>query len=134
MSTKSGIVSATNLKKEGTGNYGKFYIHTVTITDDDGVITEGDYLAKSNPQTAFKVGQKCEYEYAEKQNGNYTNKTIKPVQQNGFAGKPFVKKDTKAETAILAASYAAAGQGIAVSSDQIILVAEKFLTWIKSKE
>ena len=81
METKNAKVTAVTLKKEGTGQYGKYFIFTVVFDNGD----TGDYLGKSNPQNYFKVGENAEYTKETIQNGQYTNVKIKQIQaNNGF--------------------------------------------------
>lgn len=79
-----GKVKSAVFKKSGTGQYGEYHIFDVTIEGDDKVY---QYMAKTNPQNKFVVGQEVEYTTDTKQVGNYTNHSIKPVQQgNSFSG------------------------------------------------
>ena len=43
-------------------------------------------MSKNNPQSKFVPGQEVEFDVETKQNGQYTNYSIKPVQQGGFGG------------------------------------------------
>lgn len=79
METKRSRVKGVAFKKEGSGQYGKYYIFTVMFDNGDS----GDYMAKSNPQTYFIEGQEADYTKEVKQNGNYTNTSIKPIQAQG---------------------------------------------------
>src|SRR5690554_3861065 len=97
METKNAKVTAVTLKKEGTGQYGKYYIFTVVFDNGD----TGDFLAKSNPQTSFKVGESTDYTKETVQNGQYTNVKIKPVQSGGKFGSPLAaNKRTALECAV----------------------------------
>lgn len=79
-----GKVKSAVFKKSGTGQYGEYHIFDITIEGDDKVY---QFMGKTNPQTKFIVGQEAEYTTDTKQVGNYTNHSIKPVQQQGnFAG------------------------------------------------
>lgn len=126
METKKSKVVATSLKREGTGKYGQYYVHLIVFENLDS----GDYMAKSNPQNYFKVGQEAEYTKETTQNGNYTNVVIKPVQaaQGGkgfFGGSPTAQnKRTALECAV---SLAVAGK---IHLDQIGATAQKYVAWL----
>lgn len=85
MENKNAKVTAVTLKKKGEGQYGEYFIFTIVFDNGD----TGDYLANSNPQSYFKVGQNADYSKEVIQNGQYTNVKIKPVRQgNGnFKGQ-----------------------------------------------
>lgn len=125
MEQKKSKVVATSLKKEGTGQYGPYYIHLIVFENGDS----GDYMAKSNPQTYFKIGSEVEYTKETKQNGQYTNTQIKPIQSqggNGFKqGSPLAQnKRTALECAV---SFAVAGK---LPTEQIGIKAMHFTTWL----
>ncbi len=128
MEQKKSKVVATSLKKEGTGNYGPYAIHLIVFENGDS----GDYLAKTNPQTYFKVGSEAEYTKETKQNGQYTNIVIKPLQAqgaNGFKqGSPLAQnKRTALECAV---SLAVAGK---LPTEQIGIKAMHFATWLNQE-
>lgn len=126
METKKSKVLNTFLKREGDGKYGHYYIHGITFENGDA----GDYMAKSNPQKYFIVGQEADYTKETTQNGNYTNVVIKPVQaaQGGkgfFGGSPTAQnKRTALECAV---SLAVAGK---IQLDQIGATAQKYVAWL----
>lgn len=120
METKRGKVTAVTMKKEGTGQYGKYYIFTVVFDNGDS----GDYLGKSNPQTAFKVGEESEYTKETVQNGNYTNVKIKQVQQNGGGFKPQNPVYANKRTALECASR------VGGNIETILSNATKFDAWL----
>lgn len=81
METKKSICRSAIFKKTGTGSYGEYHVYEVTFDNGD----KGNYLAKKNPQDVFKEGQEAEYTIEKKENGQYVNYQVKPVQQvNGF--------------------------------------------------
>lgn len=82
MDTKRSIVRSAIFKKSINGQNGEMHIHEITFDNAD----KGDYISKSNPQTAFVQGAEVDYTIEKKINGNYTNYSIKPVKQmgNGF--------------------------------------------------
>jgi hypothetical protein len=128
MEQKKSKVVATSLKKEGTGQYGAYFIHLIVFENGDS----GDYMAKSNPQTYFKVGLEADYTKESKQNGQYTNVLIKPIQAqggNGFKqGSPLAQnKRTALECSI---RLAAAGK---IPTEKIGLEANKFLAWLNDE-
>jgi len=128
MEQKKSKVVATSLKKEGTGQYGPYYIHLIVFENGDS----GDYMAKKNPQDYFKVGSEAEYTKETKQNGQYTNTQIKPIQPqggNGFKqGSPLAQnKRTALECAV---NLAASGK---LPTEQIGMQAVKFLTWLNAE-
>lgn len=76
-------VASAQFRKEGEGKFGKWYLYEIKLEGDDKTY---QYMAKSNPQNKFVVGQEVEVEIETKQNGQYTNYNIKPVQQGGGFG------------------------------------------------
>lgn len=127
---KTGTCTEVIFKKTGTGQYGEYHIFTVSFKDANGVVTGGDYMAKSNPQKAFEVGKQYSYEYEEVVNGQYTNKKVKPSQNQPGAKQFYPKKSTAAESAIIAASNVAS----LGTPEDVIKTADSFLTWIKAHE
>lgn len=128
MEQKKSKVVATSLKKEGTGQYGAYYIHLIVFENGDS----GDYLAKKNPQDYFVIGKEAEYTKEEKQNGNYRNVSIKPIQAqggNGFKqGSPLSQnKRTALECAV---SLAVAGK---IKTEEIGVKAMNFATWLNQE-
>ena len=65
-----GKVKSAVFKKSGTGQYGEYHIFDVTIEGDDKVY---QYMAKTNPQNKFVVGQEVEYTAETKTNGQCGN-------------------------------------------------------------
>lgn len=130
METKKSKVVAATFKNQGTGQYGPYFIHTIVFENGD----VGDYLSKKNPQDYFKVGQEADYTKETKQNGQYQNISIKPVQQqqggNRFnGGSPTAQnKRTALECAI---SLAVAGK---IKDDQIIPKASSFAMWLNQEQ
>lgn len=129
METKKSKVLNVFLKREGDGKFGHYYIHGINFENGD----VGDYMAKSNPQKYFIVGQEADYTKETTQNGNYTNIVIKPVQtaQGGAGGKGFFGGSPTAQnkrTALeCAVSLAVAGK---IPLDQIGATAQKYVTWL----
>lgn len=128
MEQKKSKVVATSLKKEGTGQYGPYFIHLIVFENGDS----GDYMAKKNPQDYFKVGLEAEYTKETKQNGQYQNTSIKPIQtqgSNGFkGGSPLSQnKRTALECAV---SLAVAGK---IQIDQIGAKAVSFSAWLNEE-
>lgn len=81
MEQKKSTVRTAIYKKSGNGQYGEYHIHEITFDNGD----KGDYMAKTNPQNTFTVGQEAEYTIEKRENGQYVNFAIKPVKQaNGF--------------------------------------------------
>lgn len=78
-----GKVASVVFKKSGEGKFGPYYIFDVKIEGDDKTY---QYMSKNNPQNKFVAGQEVEFDVETKQNGQYTNYSIKPVQQGGFGG------------------------------------------------
>lgn len=121
METKRAKVTAVTLKKEGTGQYGKYFIFTVVFDNGD----TGDYLGKSNPQNAFTVGQDADYTKETVVNGQYTNVKIKTIQQgNGF--KPQNPAAANRRTAL----ECAIRYGSESIHPNVIKNAEQFLKWL----
>lgn len=77
---KKSIVRSAIFKKTGTGSYGEYHVFEISFDNND----KGDYIAKTNPQTAFKEGHEAEYTIEERVNGQYKNYSIKPIKANGF--------------------------------------------------
>lgn len=127
METKNAKVTAVTLKKEGTGQYGKYFVFTVVFDNGD----TGDYLAKSNPQTTFKVGEKADYTKETVQNGQYTNVKIKAVTQgNGNGFKPQNQGAANRRTAL----ESAARLINTPDTTEVIRIAEIFLKWLNAGE
>lgn len=128
METKKSKVVSTTLKKEGTGTYGKYFIHVVSFENGDS----GDYMAKSNPQNYFKVGVDADYTKEEVKNGDYLNIKIKPIQapQGGkfFGGSPTAQnKRTALECAV---SLCVAGK---ITFESIGAQSVKFAAWLNDE-
>lgn len=120
METKNAKVTAVTMKKEGTGQYGKYYIFTVVFDNGD----TGDFLAKSNPQPNFKIGESADYTKEVIQNGQYTNVKIKTVQQNGGGFKPQNPIHANKRTALECASR------LGGNIETVIATANKFDSWL----
>jgi hypothetical protein len=76
-------VASAQFKKEGEGKFGRWYLYEIKVEGDDKTY---QYMAKSNPQNKFVVGQDVDVEVEKKENNGYTNWSIKPVQQGGGFG------------------------------------------------
>lgn len=119
-----GKVKSAVFKKSGTGQYGEYHIFDVTIDGDDKVF---QYMSKTNPQNKFVVGQEVEYTTDTKQVGNYTNHTIKPVQQgNSFSGGNPQRLETDKKIAALHCATLLVAHG-KVSIESLQPTYEKFL-------
>lgn len=122
METKKAKVTAVTLKKEGIGQYGKYFIFTVVFDNGD----TGDYLGKSNPQNSFIVGQDADYTKEVIVNGQYTNVKIKTIQQNGGGFKAQNPIHANRRTALESASRM---RNVATENDAL-RVSEIFLKWL----
>jgi hypothetical protein len=123
METKNAKVTAVTLKKQGTGQYGPYFIFTIVFDNGD----TGDYLAKSNPQNIFNVGQNADYTKEVMQNGQYTNVKIKSIQQGGF--KPQNQGAANRRTALdCAIKY-----GNEPIDPAILKNADTFLEWLNNE-
>lgn len=122
METKKAKVTAVTLKKEGTGQYGKYFIFTVVFDNGD----TGDFLAKSNPQNSFIVGQESDYTKETVVNGQYTNVKIKTLQQNNNGFKPQNPLHANRRTAIEVASRL----GVGPVHPDVLKNAEIILKWL----
>lgn len=120
METKRGKVTAVTMKKEGTGQYGKYYIFTVVFDNGDS----GDFLAKTNPQASFKVGETSDYTKETVQNGQYVNVKIKQVQTNGGGFKPQNPIHANKRTALECASR------LGGNVEVVLQNAKKFDEWL----
>lgn len=130
METKKSVVTAiAENVKQWAGQNGTVYYHTITFANGDS----GSYGAKSPKCEKFVVGQESEYTIELKQNGNYTNITIKPVQSQGG----FNPKQPKNEKLIVAQSclnYATQlHMGKQSPTEHVIEVAEVFYKWVLEK-
>lgn len=129
MENRKSKVVATSLKKEGTGNYGPYYIHLIVFENGDS----GDYMAKKNPQDYFIVGREADYTKETKQNGQYTNTVIKPIQQgqqggNFFKGSPTaMNRRTALECSV---SLVVAGKS---DISKVLETATKFSAWLNDE-
>lgn len=129
METKKSKVINSFLKREGDGQYGHYYIHGISFENGD----TGDYMAKTNPQKYFILGQEADYTKETKVNGQYTNVIIKPIQAQGgkqfSGGSPTAQnKRTALECAV---SLAVAGK---IGFEQIGAQSVKFLGWLNAEE
>lgn len=77
------IVESAQFIKEGEGQYGKYYVHEIRLKGDPNAY---QYISKANPQDKFVEGREVEANIETKQNGQYTNHMIKPVQTSNFGG------------------------------------------------
>jgi len=73
-------VASAQFKREVDTKNGKMYSYDIRLEDDSNNYS---YLAKTNPQTKFVVGQEVEAELTQNEKG-YWN--IKPAQQGGGFG------------------------------------------------
>lgn len=83
MEQKKSVCRSAIFKKTGSGNYGPYHIFEISFDNGD----KGDYLAKSNPQQTFKEGVEVDYTIEKKENGQYVNYSIKPIQAAFVPGK-----------------------------------------------
>lgn len=101
-------------------------MHIFEITFDNN--DKGDYLSKKNPQESFKEGQEIEYTIIKKENGQYVNYQIRPVQQfAGNKGNPIY--DHKRTALRCATDLAAAGK---IEVGKIKDFSESFLKFLNS--
>lgn len=124
METKKGKVTAVTLKKEGTGQYGKYFIFSVVFDNGDA----GDFLAKSNPQTSFTPGIETDYTKETVQNGQYTNVKIKTVQQNNNGFKQQNPIHANKRTALECASR------LGGTVETVLSNATKFDAWLNDAQ
>jgi len=132
METKQSKVAAiAENQKQWAGTNGTVYYHMITFENGDS----GWYGSKTEKCEKFKVGELADYTKEVKQNGNFTNTIIKPVQQQGFG-----KKETKDASLIAAQSclgYACnltAQSSKADNIEYVLQVAEKFHQWVMTKK
>ena len=123
METKKSIVKSVNFKKEGDGQYGKWYSFTVTFENGDS----GDYLGKSNPQDKFIEGKEVEYTIEAKVNGQYTNYSIKPVQAQGNFPKANPAHEHKRTALKLAIDVWLAGK---IEGDKVESMADRLFNYL----
>lgn len=133
METKKSVVTAiAENVKQWAGQNGTVYYHTITFANGDS----GQYGAKSPQCEKFKVGQEYEYQYEVKQNGQYTNVTIKPVQsqQGGFKGQPKDESLIAAQSSLASTCNLLQQSSKATDTAYILEVADKFHAWAMSKK
>lgn len=129
METKRGTVTAVAFKKSGQGQYGPYHIFTITFDNGDS----GDYMSKTNPQTAFVMGQSAEYTKETKVNGNYTNVSIKIPSSGGNNFKGANPAQINKRTALECAVRLAVGIGPAACNPEMIFkTADKFNAWLNA--
>lgn len=125
METKRGTVTAVAFKKSGTGQYGPYHIFTITFDNGDS----GDYMSKTNPQTQFVMGQSADYTKEVKQNGQYTNTTIKvPQSGNGFKGANPAQINKR--TALECAVEFCKAYGPKATPEQVMKLADQFNAYL----
>lgn len=86
MEQKKSVVRTAIYKRSFNSKYGETHIHSITFDNGD----TGDYLSKSKEQQKFITGKEAEYTIEKKENGQYVNYSIKPIEPagaNGFAMK-----------------------------------------------
>lgn len=81
MDTKKSIVRSAIFKKAFSGKNGLAYIFEIAFDNGD----VGQFFSTSETQSTFKEGVDTDYTIEKKENGQYTNITIRPVKAaNGF--------------------------------------------------
>lgn len=126
---KKGIVAHVQFKKSGTGQYGEYHIFEITFQNND----KGDYMAKTNPQKAFVIGQEAEYTIESKQHGEFTNYQVKPVNNNKQFGnsKPFNPIHANRQCALNnAVAMFNAGK---IEERQLYQAADKLFKWLQNE-
>lgn len=79
MEQKKSQVKSAIFKKANSGANGLYYIFDIEFVNGD----KGQYFSGKELQEVFKEGQEIEYTIETKQNGQYTNYSIKPVRAAG---------------------------------------------------
>ena len=131
MDTKQSKVTVAQFVKTYTGKYGTMFIHDITFENDD----KGQYLSKEQAQTSFKVGEVADYTKEEKQNGEYTNISIKPVRENKQGSLAPAKGRNESFALSYAKDIACAyiTKGAELGDAQMLVLAEKLYVWLESK-
>lgn len=124
--------------KNYQGKDGKIYVHGITLADDP---QEWEYHSKTDKCVKFIPTQEATFAKEIKQNGNYTNYKISPINPEPKAGgfKPGFKSEPKDEGAITAMSiYSSTMVGFQGSIDvkdwsKVLERCELAWAWVKSK-
>lgn len=125
-----------NIKSYNSTKNGATYVHGITLTGD---LQEWEYHSLSDKCTKFIPKQEATFTTEVRQNGNYTNHIIKPIQPQKQQGGGFKKSDPKDEGAITAMSiYSSTMNGLQGSMDvkdwnKVKERCELAWEWIKSK-
>ena len=131
MTEKTSKVVLAAYSRSFSGQYGTFYVHTVTFENGDS----GEYTSKTQEQSNFVVGQEARYTI-DNSNPAYPAK-IKPVQEqkaSGGFGKsdPAKNKSIQRQTALKAAVEISPSLGVKAISE-IIKIADTFNAWIEAE-
>ncbi len=90
---KSKVTNVQEKTSSYNGNNGVVFYHKITFENGD----TGQYGSKSETCEKFTVGQEADYTIEKKENGQYVNYVIKPIQGavNSFnGGSAKVNKDS----------------------------------------
>lgn len=125
MEQKKSIVRSAIFKKAFSGKTGLAYIFEITFDNNDS----GQYFSQSETQSVFKEGVEAEYTIEKKENGQYTNYTIRPPKAaNGFVpGKGNPQYEHKRVALTCATNLAAAGK---IETKQIKDFSESFMKFL----
>lgn len=85
METKTAkILTILEDQKRYTGQNGMVYVHLITF-ENDSYGRPWEYHCKKQNCEKFKIGEVATFDTEIKQNGQYTNYKIKPIQADGSA-------------------------------------------------
>lgn len=134
MENKKSVVTAiAENTKQWAGPNGMVHYHTITFANGDS----GQYGSKSPTCEKFKVNQETEYQHEVKQNGQYTNVVIKPVEATGGGFKGGPPKDASLIAAQSCLGYACnlhSQSSKSTDIDYVLSVAQKFHEWVMTKK
>lgn len=113
------------------GKNGTVYIHMITVEGDP---EEWEYHSLKPECNKFTPKTTADFTTEIKQNGNYTNRKIVPLNTQGFTGRKGVKNDDVI-TALSSVSTAANFlNGTTGEKGKLMTLAEEIFTWAKSKQ
>lgn len=136
MQTKR-VVKVREAIKTYSGKNGQITVHGITVEDDP---QEWEYHSLQPTCSKFKPNEEVTFTTEVKQNNNYTNYKISPINTTGpfVKGAPF-KQESKDQGLITALSSVSTAvnfyqhQSPRVNEDIVLAFAEKIFIWANSK-
>ena len=134
---KAKVTQVVPNSRSFNSQFGTMYVHLVSFDNGDA----GEYNSKSQTCDKFTEGVDTDYTIEVKVNGNFKNTIIKPVKVDTFSGGSKFGGKSSGSIESFALSYSKdlavaliTSKQENVSVDRIILNAEVFYNWLKSKQ